>query len=302
MSSFKPQSLVFVRIAPKEICNIYDSRLTTHTTNLAFSSQLNSRANGGYYATSDFATYSLSGEHFDELFFARRDLNDGDDNPRFAIKETNARKVIFANTTAAADANYTGSLAVTGPVVTFRGDSSDRVRGVNLMDMVVFGLECDIQAKSSQWDANSYANVIQILQDIRDMSSLLNSSNAVVCSSLNRLQIARELSKTYDAFHSINSANANSAQKVVYAQTTSKGSWDALLTKLDGTTPQKLGYLAISIFFRNTTPRAKDYEFKLHIKISSHENSQTASQFFTQHSGGFTNNVNVQISGFTGFF
>ena len=300
--SFIPQSLVFVRIAPKEICNIYDSRLTTHTSNLAFSSQLNSRSNGGFYTTTDFATYSLSGEHFDELFFARRILTDISDNPLFAIKESNARNVIFANTTAAAHANYDGSPAITGPVVTFRGDSSDGVRGVNFMDMVVFALECDLDTKASLWDANSYANVVSILQPIRDMSSLLNSSSAVICSSLNRLQIARELAKAYDSFHSINAAHADSAQKAVYAKTNPKACWDALLLKLDGTTARKVGYLAISVLFRNTTPRAKDYEFKIHIKISSHEDSQTASTFFTQHAGGFTNNVNVQISGFSGFY
>ena len=78
-------------------------------------------------------------------------------------------------------------------------------------------------------------------------------------------------------------------------------SWNALLAKLDGTSPKKLAYLAISILFRNTTPKAKDYEFKLHIKISSHANSQNRTSFFAPHPSGFTNNLNVQISGFTGF-
>ena len=78
-------------------------------------------------------------------------------------------------------------------------------------------------------------------------------------------------------------------------------SWNALLQKLDGTTQKKIGYLAVSILFRNTTPMAKDYEFKLHIKISSNPNSQDRTSFFLPHTGGFTDNLNIQISGFTGF-
>ena len=101
--------------------------------------------------------------------------------------------------------------------------------------------------------SNSYANVVSILQPIRDMSSLLNSSSAVVCSSLNRLQIARELAKAYDSFHSINAAHADSAQKAVYAKTNPKACWDALMLKLDGTTLQKTALSLILNFFKNKT-------------------------------------------------
>ena len=302
-SFFCPQSLVFVRISPSALGNVYDSRLITHTSNLAFSSQLNTRGNGGFYSKVDFGDYTISGEVFNDIFFARKDTADPSNNPLFAIKESDARKIVFTNTTLAANLLYSGSPTINGPVVTFRGDVSGNVRGLNIMDTVVFALEYDLCAKASQWDANSYANIVHCLQSIRALSNLLDSSynSAVVCSSLDRLQITRELAKTYDAHHNLNAAHTNSAQKAVYNETNSLDSWNALLSKLDGTSSKKIGYLAISILFRNTTPLAKDYEFKLHIKISSHSNSQDRTKFYKSHPSGFTNTLNVQISGFTGF-
>ena len=299
-SFFKPQSVVFVRICPIEMPNVYDSRLITHSSNLALSSQLNTKSKGGFYTNADFGTYSLSGEVFNNLFFARKDL---EDDPLFAIKESNARNVIFTNVDLSNNFLYNGSPAVTGPVVTFRGDASGNVRGVNLMDCVVHGLEWDLEAKASKWDATSYANIVAILQPIRSLAHLLNSisSSAVVCCSLTRKQIAIELAKAYDAHHLISAGDNDSAQKAVYNEITSLNIWNALLGKLDGTNQKKIGYLAISILFRNTTPRAKDYEFKIHIKISSHTNSQSQTQFLKQHPSGFTDNNNIQISGFTGF-
>ena len=302
-SFFCPQSLVFVRISPSALDNVYDSRLITHTSNLAFSSQLNTRSNGSFYSKVDYGNYTLSGEIFNDIFFARQDASDSENDPLFAIKESDARQIVFTNTSLAAGLLYTNSPAINGPVVTFRGDSSGNTRGVNFMDTVVFALEYDLCSKASQWDANSYANIVHCLQSIRALSNLLDSTynSAVVCSSLTRLQITRELAKTYDAHHSLNAAHVNSAQKAVYGETNSLDSWKALLQKLDGTTQKKIGYLAISILFRNTTPMAKDYEFKLHIKISSHANSQNRTSFFLPHIGGFTDNLNIQISGFTGF-
>tara|TARA_Y100001970_G_scaffold250758_1_gene322867 strand:- start:1177 stop:2091 length:915 start_codon:yes stop_codon:yes gene_type:complete len=302
-SFFCPQSLVFVRISPSALGNVYDSRLITHTSNLAFSSQLNTRANGGFYSKIDYGNYTLSGEVFNDIFFARQDTADPSNNPLFAIKESDARQIVFTNTSLAANLLYDGSPAVNGPVVTFRGDSSGNTRGVNFMDIVVFALEYDLCAKASQWDATSYANIVHSLQSIRALSNLLDSTynSTVVCSSLTRLQITRELAKTYDAHHQLNAAHTNSAQKAVYSKTNSLDAWNALLQKLDGTTNKKIGYLAISILFRNTTPLAKDYEFKLHIKLSSNANSQNRTNFFFPHNGGFTDNANIQISGFTGF-
>lgn len=302
-SFFCPQSLVFVRISPSALTNVYDSRLITHTSNLAFSSQLNTKGNGGFFSKVDYGNYSLSGEIFNSIFFARKDTADPSNNPLFAIKESDAKQIVFTNTQLASGILYDGSTAVNGPVATFRGDSSGNVRGVNIMDIVVFALEYDLCAKASQWDANSYANIVQCLQSIRALSNLLDSryNSAAVCSSLTRLQITRELAKTYDAHHNLNAAHNNSAQKYIYSKTNSLASWNALLEKLDGTSSKKIGYLAISILFRNTTPLAKDYEFKLHIKISSHTNSQGRTALFKPHPSGFTNNLNVQISGFTGF-
>ena len=302
-SIFSPQSLVFVRIAPGALNNVFESRLITHTSNLAFTSQLNTKSGGGFFTKSDFGAYSLSGEVFNDIFFARNDSTDISDNPLFAIKESNARNIVFTNTNLAQELLYTSSPAITGPIVTFRGDVSGNVRGVNFMDVVVFALEYDLCAKASQWDANSYANLVHVLQPIRALSNLLNSTYnpAVVCSSLNRWEITRELAKTYDAHHLYNAAHANSAQKSVYSKTNSLDAWKALLSKLDGTSQKNVGYLAISILFKNSTPLAKDYEFKLHIKISSHADSNTKTKFFAQSTSGFTNNLNVQISGFTGF-
>ena len=295
--SFRPQSVVFVRICPFDVPQIFDSRLVTHTSNLAFSSQI---PQDGFYTSSNFGKYSLSGTVFESLFFARKDE---EDDPYFAIKQSKARQIVFTNVAMGANVLYTGSPAITGPVVTFRGDKNNQMRGVNLMDNVVRSIEFDLNAKASDWDAQSYANIVSLLQPIRALSNLLDSiySSAVVCSSLTRLQIARELAKNYDAFNEINSADDASAQKAIYAETTSASSWTALMTKLDGTTQKKVGYLAISILFRNSTPRAKDVEFKLHIKISSHTDSQNESEFLAQHSSGF-NQLFSQYSGFSTLF
>ena len=117
---------------------------------------------------------------FNDLFFARSDLSDDNDDPLFAIKESNARKVIFTNVDLATGLLYNDSPAITGPVVTFRGDVSGNVRGVNFMDVVVFALEYDLGTKASNWDASSYANVVSILQPIRNMANLLNSKSSII--------------------------------------------------------------------------------------------------------------------------
>ena len=85
----------------------------------------------------------------------------------------------------------------------------------------------------------------------------------------------------------------------MYSSTDSVTVWNALLEKLDGSSDINIGYLAISILFRNTTPKAKDYEFKIHIKISSSPSSQNETSFLAQHSSGFTDSENLQRSGFT---
>jgi len=294
MSFYKPNSLVFVRICPQELSNVFDSRLMTHTSNLAFSSQI---SDSGFYTNTNFANYTLSGTVFQSLFFAR---SDSETDPYFAIKESKAQQIIFTNTSMAANSIYTGSPAITGPVVTFRGDTVGKFKGVNLMDRVVNALESDLQAKTSDWDANSYANIVSTLQPIRALSHLLSNiyNNTVVCSSLTRSQIAIELAKTYDSCHLLSAADDESAQKAVYNFTDSSQIWSALLTKLDGSTEKKIGYLAISILFRNSTPRAKDYEFKIHVKISSSSNSLDETSFLSQHSSGFDPNQDFQLSGF----
>ena len=71
-SFFCPQSLVFVRISPSALTNVYDSRLITHTSNLAFSSQLNTKGNGGFFSKVDYGNYSLSGEIFNSIFLLEK--------------------------------------------------------------------------------------------------------------------------------------------------------------------------------------------------------------------------------------
>tara|TARA_Y100000591_G_C21842055_1_gene706271 strand:+ start:2042 stop:2953 length:912 start_codon:yes stop_codon:yes gene_type:complete len=292
---FKPKSLVFVRICPKELTNVYDARLMTHLSNLAFSSQISAN---GFYTTTDFANYTLNGTSFNNIFFAR---HEEEDDPLFAIKQSNAQQIIFTNTPMAAGTVYTNSPEITGPVITYRGDKGNTLKGINLMDNVVHALECDLNAKASDWDSISYNNIVLALQPIRALSHLLTNtySSAIICSSLSRSQIAIELAKIYDSHNGLSPSNSDSAQKAIYAQTNSNDMWNALMTKLDGSSQQKIGYLAISILFRNSTPRAKDYEFKIHIKISSNANSQDETAFLSQHSSGFSPGQNVQISGFT---
>ena len=141
--SFKPQSLVFVRICPLDVPQIFDSRLLIHTTNLSFSSQI---AQDGFYPKSNIANFTLNGEVFNDLFFARQDI---EDDPLFAIKESKARKIIFTNVNLAEGLLYENSPVVNGPVVTFRGDKNNQIRGVNLMDNVVKSLEFDFRVKVS---------------------------------------------------------------------------------------------------------------------------------------------------------
>ena len=272
-------SLVFVRICPQDLTNVFDSRLMTHTSNLVFSSQI---SNEGFYNE----TYTLSGSVFNDLFFARGDTIS---DPYFAIKEGEAQQIIFANTNMVAGSIYTGSPVITGPVITFRGNKLNALSGVNLMDRVVNALESDLQTKSTDWDSTSFANIVNVLQPIKALSHLLGNAynRTVVCSSLTRSQIAIELSKIYDKNNDLTAASTGSAQKAVYEKTDSKEMWDALLLKLDGSTAKKIGYLAISIYFKNSTPKAKDYEFRIHIKISSNPSAQTELDFLKQHVNGF---------------
>jgi hypothetical protein len=295
-----PSSLVFVRICPPDLCNIVDTRLISHVSNLAFSSQI---SNQGFYpdgATDALANgselwlYTVSGEVFENLFFARKD---SEEDPLFAINESDARKIIFTDTPLSTGILYDSSPVVNGPVITFRGDKlqytndasgvllyyNPSFKGVNLMDTVVRALEYDLEAEADKWDTSSYANVISLLQPLRALSNLLGTIKSVICASLSRKQIAYELAKIYDSANNLTPANINSAQRAVYSVTGSQSIWDKLMTKLDGTTTSKIGYLAISVLFRNTTPRAKDYDFRIHIKISSHSLAMNKEKFLEQY-------------------
>ena len=101
--SFRPQSVVFVRICPFDVPQVFDSRLITHTSNLAFSSQI---AQQGFYPSKDVELVTLNGSTFEELFFARKDV---EDDPYFAIKESKARQIIFTNVAMGANVLYTES-------------------------------------------------------------------------------------------------------------------------------------------------------------------------------------------------
>ena len=294
-----PSSLVFVRICPPDLCNIVDTRLISHVSNLAFSSQI---SNQGFYpdgATEALANgselwlYTVSGEVFENLFFARKD---SEEDPLFAINESDARRIIFSDTPIGSGVLYDSSPAVNGPVITFRGDKlqytndptgvllyyNPSFKGVNLMDTVVRALEYDLEAEADKWDTASYANVVSLLQPLRSLSNLLGTVKSVICASLSRKQIAYELAKIYDAANNLTPEDINSAQRAVYSVKGSQSIWSKLMEKLDGTVTSKIGYLAISILFRNTTPKAKDYDFRIHIKISSHPLAMNKDKFLEQ--------------------
>ena len=67
--SFRPQSVVFVRICPFDVPQVFDSRLITHTSNLAFSSQI---AQDGFFTKSDFELFTLKGSVFDDFIFCSK--------------------------------------------------------------------------------------------------------------------------------------------------------------------------------------------------------------------------------------
>jgi hypothetical protein len=309
-----PASLIFVRICPPDLCNIVDVRLISHVSNLAFSSQITSE---GFYPNGPTEKeghdggvgpwlYTLNGDIFDDIFFARKDA---EEDPLFAIKESDARKIIFSDTPLGSDVLYKGSPVVNGPVITFRGDVlrytnwtggtqglkhyDPSFKGINLMDTIVRAIEYDLEAEADKWDTSSYANIVSLLQPLRSLSNLLGTMKSVICASLSRKQIAYELAKIYDAANSIMPEDTNSAQRAVYSVTSSQVIWNKLMEKLDGTTTNKIGYLAISVLFRNTTPKAKDYDFRIHIKISSHPLAMGKERFLSQYipTSGFQNNV-----------
>ena len=175
--------------------------------------------------------------------------------------------------------------------------------GVNLMDKVVSNIEKDLCAKVNKWDTCSYSQVINLLQPMKNLAGLMScatdaASAIVACCSFTKRQLAIELAKVYDSQHSLAASHTNSAQKAVYATSTSATAWAAMMTKLDGTTADKVGYVAISLLFKNTTVGVKNTEFKFHIKVSSHANSQNFTELTTPAASFGTTSV-AQVSGFS---
>lgn len=72
-----------------------------------------------------------------------------------------------------------------------------------------------------------------------------------------------------------------------------------MMTKLDGSTADKVGYVALSLLFKNTTAGVKNTEFKFHIKVSSHANSKNFTELTTPSPQGFGSLAANQVSGFS---
>ena len=292
-------SITFVRVCPNDLPTIEITANKNYSVDLGFASQFSVDVSGGFYPTTGMGSYTFNGGIFSSTFFNAPLEAD----PLFAISESNAKSVVFTNTPLGAGTMYNGSPAINGPVLSFIVESSGNLTGINLMDKVVSNIEKDLCAKVSKWDACSYSQVINLLQPMKNLAGLMNcatdaTSAIVACCSFTKRQLAIELAKVYDAQHSLAASNINSAQKAVYSTSTSTAAWTSMMTKLDGTTADKVGYVAISLLFKNTTVGVKNTEFKFHIKLSSHGNSQNFTELSTPATA-FGSSSSTQVSGFS---
>ena len=294
------KSITFVRVCPNELPSIELAEAKHYTIDLGFASQFSADVSGGFYPTSGFGSYSFNGTDFASSFFNAPLEAD----PLFAISESNAKSIIFTNVPLGAGTMYNGSPDINGPVLSLIVETSGNLTGVNLMDKVVANIERDLCAKVNRWDTCSYSQVINLLQPMKNLAGLMNcagdATNAIgTCCSFTKRQLAIELAKVYDAQHSLAASNTASAQKAVYATSTSTSAWTAMMTKLDGTTADKVGYVAISLLFKNTTVGVKNTEFKFHIKVTSHTDSSNFAVLTTPAAQGFGAASGAQVTGFS---
>lgn len=294
------KSITFVRVCPNELPSVQLAEARHYSVDLGFANQFSKDVSGGFYPTSQMGDYTFNGGIFSSTFFNAPLEAD----PLFAISESNAKAIIFTNVPLGAGTMYNGSPAVNGPVLSLIVESSGNLTGINLMDKVVSNIEKDLCAKVSRWDTCSYSEVINLLQPMKNLASLMScaadSASAIVaCCSFTKKQLAIELAKVYDAQHSLAASNTNSAQKSVYGSSTSAAAWAAMMTMLDGSSADKVGYVAISLLFKNTTVGVKNTEFKFHIKVSSHSNSSNFAELTTPAPQGFGSLAGAQVSGFS---
>tara|TARA_B110000444_G_C18843826_1_gene600619 strand:+ start:573 stop:1466 length:894 start_codon:yes stop_codon:yes gene_type:complete len=294
------KSITFVRVCPNELPSIELTASKHYSVDLGFASQFSEDVSGGFYPTNGMGDYTFNGDNFSSTFFNAPLESD----PLFAISESNAKAIVFTNTPLGAGTMYNGSPAINGPVMSLIVESSGNLTGVNLMNKVVSNIERDLCAKVNRWDTCSYSEVINLLQPMKNLAGLMScatdaASAIVACCSFTKKQLAIELAKVYDAQHSLAASNTSSAQKSVYATSTSATAWSAMMDKLDGTTSDKIGYVAISLLFKNTTVGVKNTEFKFHIKVSSHTNAMNFTELTTPAAQGFGSLAGAQVSGFS---
>jgi len=294
------KSITFVRVCPNELPSIELSASKHYSIDLGFASQFAQDASGGFYPIVDFGKFTFNGGVFASTFFNAPLEAD----PLFAISESNAKSIVFTNVPLGAGMMYNGSPAINGPVMNLIVETSGNLTGVNLMDKVISNIEKDLCAKVNKWDACSYSEVINLLQPMKNLAGLMScagdaTSSIISCCSFTKKQLSVELAKVYDAQHSLAASNTSSAQKAVYSTSTSTASWLAMVALLDGTTADKVGYVAISLLFKNTTVGVKNTEFLFHIKISNHANSTNFTELTTPAPQGFGADAGAQVSGFS---
>jgi len=292
------KSITFVRVCPSDLPTVHIESVKNYIVDLGFASQFSVDASGGFYPVTGMGAYTLTGSVFSSTFFNAPLEAD----PLFAISESNAKSIVFTNAPLGAGTMYTGSPSVNGPVLSLIVETSGNLTGVNLMDKVVSNIESDLCAKVSKWDTCSYSSVINLLQPMKNLAGLMScagdaDSAITACCSFSKKQLSVELAKVYDAQHSLAASNASSAQSAVFGTSTSAGAFIALMTKLDGSSADKVGYVAISLLFKNTTTGVKNTEFKFHIKISSHTDSIDFTQLVTP-AAAFGTGI-AQVSGFS---
>jgi len=294
------KSITFVRVCPNELPSVSLAEAKHYSVDLGFANQFSEDVSGGFYPTTGMGEYTFNGGIFSSTFFNAPLESD----PLFAISESNAKAIVFTNSPLGAGTMYNGSPAINGPVMSLIVESSGNLTGINLMDKVVSNIEKDLCAKVSRWDTCSYTEVLNLLQPMKNLASLMScaadSASAIVaCCSFSKKQLAIELAKVYDSQHSLAASDASSAQNAVYATSTSATAWSAMMTKLDGSTADKVGYVALSLLFKNTTAGVKNTEFKFHIKVSSHANSKNFAELTTPSPQGFGSLAASQVSGFS---
>mgnify|MGYP006093938557 CR=1 FL=1 len=194
------EPLIFARLCPPTLANIDNASANQHQIHLAFYQQTLAPGSVGFDGA--IKNVTLLSSEFQDTFFNTAILT----NPTFTILESKAKMIGFCD--GANQAELTSGNLNTGPILTEKGDiTGTSIRGINILKKIVRNLEVDMgNVKSALWDACSYSNLINRLQNLTRLYDLTNSdysnkNSSSLCCSMTLAELALELAKIYDSRH-----------------------------------------------------------------------------------------------------